>query len=236
MPAPSLVIGVQTAPRRVYYCPEVIANMQRAGFPGPLRLYAEPGDLSALAEYGDYLQIDQAREQRGCFQNWKYALTQLAALDADWTLLCQDDAIWRQDAYQDVLRDLERHQGNTQLGCLSFYTSIKMVEDGDRVVPADQEHWAPARFHNKAFVGAQALCFPRAGLQAFLRAKRFVEHDHWRKVDVVVGHTFRHDLQLPLLVRHPSLVQHIGKVSSIGRHKIRGIQWGRVAYGFREPA
>lgn len=228
---PTLVVGIQAAARTPAYLPTSLASFQAAGVPGPVHVFAEPGVLPTAP---DYTVWHAAERQYGCFPNWKRALLGLYALETDWLMVCQDDVIWRDDAASVISAALLKFQGDLSVGALSFYTSRKMVPNKDEAVPLSAEGWAPARFHDNAFVGAQTLCFPRWAVTQLLATPRFVNHDSSRKVDVLVGNALVCDLGLKLLVHRPSVCEHIGDISTLGRHKIKGIQWGRRGFSFRK--
>lgn len=227
-----LAIGIQTAPRPVgfVHLGESLRSLRTAGFDAPVHIFAEP---ATELQDTEACHVVQHANCLGCFQNWKFGLSWLLRnTGADWLLMLQDDIAWRQDGWNQLQSGMQAHPA---AGALSAYTSRKMVDKVIRNQECPNEHWREAHFWDNAFVGALALCLPRASAARLLKNKLFQSHSHHRKVDVVVGNVLRHALRLPLLVRLPSLVEHIGNdFSTLGRHRIREIQWGRRAYHWRE--
>lgn len=233
---PTLAIGMTVAPRPgggAYY-PEALRSLRAAGYSQPVHLFTEPG--TPAADVGADILLHPNSVKRGCYKNWRHALTQLLVLEpaAEWLLMLQDDGVWRGDAHAKLQDGMARYP---HVGFLSPYTSKAMLSvTSVRNIKVNRtDAWVPVKFHNKAFWGAVATCWPRAAVERLLACPRVVNHDHHRKVDVVIGNACR-DLGLPILVHAPSLANHIGKKSTIGRDKLIGNQWGRVGCGFRsEP-
>jgi hypothetical protein len=109
---------------------------------------------------------------------------------------------------------------------------FKRERKGDNGAP---QRWVNCRFHNNAFWGAVAMCFPRASLiKMQTEGQRYINHKHHRKLDVVVGNSMRADMGMSIRVAVPSLVDHIGSWSTLGRHRLKGNQWGRRGFAFPE--
>ncbi len=219
----TLAIAMTTCPRKEAYAFRAVASLRAAGFTETLHVFAEP-DSPELTQFAN-LTIHPAETKLGCFQNWRRAATWLYEnLAEDWLMVLQDDVIWCHDACTQLGRAI--HQPGLQaVGMLSPYTSKAMVPTGAKT------GWLNAKFHNRAFWGALAVCMPRASLGSLLALDRFRNHPHHRKVDVVIGNCFR-DLGLAIKVHVPSLADHIGKISTLGRHKFLHNQWGRNGFRF----
>jgi hypothetical protein len=232
----NLAIGMTTCKRPDYpYIARSFSDLMKTGLINDnrrLQLFAEPEhDFDRVWPphlRPPWVDCHVAIEKLGCFPNWKRALTWLIAnTDADWLMVVQDDVVYRSD----VLARLEAGAEEFQfIGALSPYCSVAMVEpeSWDTV-----EGWGQARFYNNAFWGALTLCFSRSVAEALLAFPRFRAHDHHRKIDVVVGNCLR-DMGLPLIVHRPSLCDHIGERSTIGRDRIRGNAWGRRGLLWRQ--
>ena len=234
----SLTIGVTVAPRHnnagdVNYVRESLSSLRSAGFAQTVHAFCEPQAVTALPETDTNVNVHAHDVAKGCFPNFRHSLNWLIDnTESDWILLMQDDCVWHPAAY-DVL-----HRGFEQLpeaGFISPYTSRAMVEGGHPghndlsiELPAG---WVPHRFHQKAFWGAVCLAFPRKSAEDLVSFRRFVTHDHHRKVDVVVGNCTR-DMQKTGYVHVPSICDHIGQHSTIGRDRIKGISWGRCGLRF----
>jgi len=234
----SLVIGVTVAPRQndagsVNYISESLKSLRAAGFDEPVHAFCEPRADADLPQDDTNLHAHVHDTVLGCFPNFRYSLNWLVSnTESDWIMLLQDDCIWHPAGAAAV------HKGFEQLpaaGFLSPYTSRAMVHMGNPghmnlsiQLPAG---WAPHRFHNNAFWGAVALAFPRQSAVDLVNFPRFIEHDHHRKVDVVVGNCIR-DMEKTGYVHVPSICEHIGRHSTIGRDRISGNKWGRHGLRF----
>lgn len=233
-----LAIGMTTAPREEPYVGRAYSSLRAAGFDQPLHLFLEPDSpFTNFEPDPDDVVRHFATTQLGCFLNWKRALSHLAYReDADWVMVLQDDVIWRRDGRAMVEAELPAWEAmGYRFGFASPYTSPAMVPftKKDDYVVMGWEGWVAPEFHNNAFWGALAMIFSRESAQSLLTFDRFRKHDHHRKVDVVVGNCMR-DMGREMRVAVPSLCDHIGERSTLGRDKIKGIQWGRRGFAFDE--
>jgi hypothetical protein len=160
----------------------------------------------------------------GCFPNWKAALLHLLGrTKTEWIIIVQDDAVWTPGS-ADVLRAMMRDPRASQSGFLSPYTSnSKTVVSTDFV-----DGWNETRAGWK-FWGALALCMNRTAAEQLSKHSRFVKHWDSRAVDAVVAASMM-DMKRPSYVHVPSLVDHIGVTSTIGRD--REAPAGRRGYRF----
>jgi len=238
---PSIAVGV-TVGRRVNketvydYFQQSVHSTRRAGFTEPIHAFVEPGASQHVPDADRWKIVShQNEEQLNCFGNFKHGLTWLLEnTKADWLLMLQDDATWRLDGY-DRLMDAVCDPDLQEVGMISPYTSKSMVPAKFLDPAKNSNEWVECKFHNKAFWGAVAMAFPRKSAEALLNdSERFRNHSHHRKLDVIVGNSLRHDLELPIKVHVPSLVDHIGSWSTLGRHRFKANQWGRRGYLFRE--
>jgi len=224
---PNLAIGMTTAHRTQLYAFESLASLRRAGFSETLHIFAEPNapDLSGHAD----VRVHQNTTRLNCYGNWRHALEHLYEhVPADLYLIVQDDVIYRNDAAKQLTAAVSELDLR-KVGFLSLYCSVAMASPDKRM------GWQDAKFYNNAFWGALTLGIPRESAGRLLENGRFRGHDHHRKVDVLVGNCFR-DMGLARKVHVPSLANHIGRISTLGRHKVRGISWGRVGYQFKETS
>jgi len=238
----SLAIGM-TVGRRVNkgtvydYCEQAAFSVRQAGFAETLHTFTEPEAEQHMPRPKMWgAEIHKNEENLGCFKNFRHSLKWL--LDntkADWFLMLQDDCIWRQDGsarIHEAIND-KRYQN---AGFLSPYTSKAMVNLQKREPKqwATKNAWLPCRFHNNAFWGAVAMLFPRKSALAMeTQSKRYRNHKHHRKLDVLVGNAMRAELGLDIYVHAPSLCDHIGSWSTLGRHRFKGNKWGRRGFLFR---
>ncbi len=234
-----VTIGLRKNKQHVYqYFQESIASLRAAGFKQPVVAFVEPGaeiHLPALDQFN--IKPVQRAEKLGCFQNFRHGLQHLMQHEpADWYLMLQDDCVWRADSAL-VLGALLNDPAMQTVGMLSPYTSKAMVpfkekKRDERGKPGDRV--ASCSFYNKAFWGAVAMAFPHESAKALDAHPRYAEHAHTRKLDVVVGNTLRVELKLDIKICLPSLCDHIGAISTLGRHKLKSNQWGRHGYLWRE--
>lgn len=235
--AVAVTIGRRQEGATVYdYFPRSLSSLRAAGFTQPVHAFVEPGAEQHLPADAVDLVPHHNAEKLGCFPNFKQGLHWLLDnTDADWLLMLQDDAVWRADGAA-VLQAAVDDDSHQDVGFLSPYTSKSMVSVPLQRKPPKQQRWVDCKFYNNSFWGAVAMCFPRAGAVRMVEeSRRFRQHTHHRKLDVVVGNAMR-DLKLRMLVSVPSLVDHIGSWSTLGRHRFKGNQWGRRGFGFRQPS
>jgi hypothetical protein len=235
-----MTIGLRKNGGTTYqYAEQAIESFRKAGFTQPLHLFVEPGAKIHVPQTKKLGLIPHhSTEKLGCFPNFKRGAQFL--VDADWILMLQDDAVWC-DGAMELFHAAINNPDFQQVGFISPYTSKAMVARDDKVQLKKainsgnvMQQWVDCHFHNRAFWGAVAMAFPRASLVKMqTKGRRYMNHKHNRKLDVVVGNTIRHDLDMPILVASPSLVDHIGKWSTLGRHKLKGNQWGRRGFAFQ---
>jgi hypothetical protein len=241
--AQTLAIGMTVGLRRdsstVYdYCTQAVHSLRQAGFSEELHCFTEPGAEVHIPAGGDFnLVVHKNPKTLGCFPNFRRSLKYL--LDhttASWIMMLQDDCVWRADG-QTVIQAAINNPEYQGVGFLSPYTSKAMVPPEDKTVIEQWDNnnaWRTCHFHNRAFWGAVAMVFPRASaLRMETKSQRYREHRHHRKLDVVVGNAMRVELQLPILVHVPSLCDHVGSWSTLGRHRLKSNKWGRRGFLFR---
>lgn len=241
-----MTIGLRSSQGRVFdYAAQAIISLRKAGFQEPLHVFIEPGALMHVPNAGRWnLVVHKNKQKLGCFPNFKRGIQWLLKNEKfDWVMMLQDDATWRKQG-SDILHAAINHPDHQRVGFLSPYTSVAMVGKGRKKelrTQVDEKRdiitdWVDVRFHNRAFWGAVAMCFPRDRAEGLQTARRYKNHKHHRKLDVVVGNTILRDCKQSILVAVPSLVDHIGTWSTLGRHRIKGNQWGRRGVAFNVPA
>ncbi len=239
-----LAVGMTCAPRRfgdaAQYTQKALLSLRRAGFNEHLHLFCEPGKIivpnSKKFNFGVVQTHDRGHPMGtvlGCFRNWRTGLDwMLANVPAAGYLMLQDDCIWREDGHTQLMVAMaDPELFGPHIGFISPYTSKAMVRHAGR--PEEAKGWTTACFYNKAFWGALAICMPASSARALSENGRYTGHTHSRKLDVVLGNVFR-DMSKSMLVHVPSLCDHIGSYSTLGRHRIKGNQWGRSGYNYRE--
>jgi hypothetical protein len=226
----SLAMCITTAGRQNPTIARAIRNIRQVGFRQPLHVFAEPNavDDDTITGAGNDVVVHRHQRQQGCYKNWRHTMEWMAAnTTEDWVLSMQDDVVWcwngphvLQHAMDNVKKDM--------VGFLSPYTSPAVLPERALRV---KDYWVRARRRN--FWGAIALCFPREALEYMIKCPIFVNHTHHRQVDVVVGNVFFHspDQRWPY-VHNPSLANHTGKTSTIGRDQNPHSQWARHGHAF----
>jgi len=232
-----MTVGLRKTKQQTYdYCERSVRSLREAGFKQTLHAFTEPGAQIHVPKAPDVTML-QHEKKKGCFRNFRFGLKWLLDnTEADWLLMLQDDALWRSDGWTIISESINSGDYD-HVGMLSPYTSKSMVFQGDKVKYAKKkvEGWRKCHFHNKAFWGAVAMLFPReSAMKMEDESQRYRNHKHHRKLDVIVGNALRKELKLEILVRVPSLVEHIGAWSTLGRHKLRGNQWGRRGFHFKK--
>lgn len=240
--AHSLAVGMTVGLRRngktVYdYLQQAVASFRRVGFEQPLHVFVEPGAKIHLPEVQQWGLVVHHNEQKlGCFPNFKHGAQFLVdETDAAWIMMLQDDAVWR-DGSVELLQAAIDEPSHQDVGFISPYTGKAMVGKAHKLQlkKNKSQRWVDCHFHNRAFWGAVGMVFPRASLiRMQTEGQRYMAHKHHRKLDVVVGNTIRCDLEMRILVAVPSLVDHIGSWSTLGRHRLKGNQWGRRGFAFQ---
>jgi len=216
--APSIAIAMTTAPRPHPTLIRALASLRGAGFSEDVHLFAEPGTLARRlhpsAEH-DRTIVHVNSSRRGCFGNWKQAITQLLLkTEARWLLVVQDDAIWAPGS-ADILRAQTSVRQASRTGFLSPY-----VTDKDAVESAFVDGWNECRI-GWTFWGAIAFCVERTAAAELLRHPRFAQHQGTQQVDAVVAASML-DLARPSFVHVPSLVDHVGNTSTVGHDDVAG--------------
>jgi hypothetical protein len=201
-----------TAPRREPTLVRAINSLRAAGFHEEIHVFAEPealGELERSALAAARAIAHDNTSKRGCFGNWKSALEWLIVhTSTPWVMILQDDAIWSLGSSEMLLVQMRKRQ-DPRTGIISPYTSPAVVKkdfvDGWNECRAGWDFW-----------GALAFCMKRVAAEELLRHPRFMKHAQPLQVDAVVAASML-DLGRPSFVHVPSLVDHIGNTSTIGR-------------------
>lgn len=220
------------------YTEQAIKSLRDCGFTETLHLFVEPGGEQHVPAVNYNYEVHNNDEVLGCFKNFARGLWWLVERvpTADWYFMLQDDCLWKKDGYAQM-RAACADPAHASVGFLSPYTSKSMIAFGkDRrgrmLASKAPKGWVQHKWHNKAFWGAVCMVFPRQSAKDLLDFPRFRGHTHSRKLDVVVGNCTR-DMGKAGLVHVPSLCDHIGHFSTLGRHRLKGNRWGRRGWGFQ---
>lgn len=200
--------GITTVPeRRDTHFPVTLQSLRDAGFDAP-RLFVD-GDTDAESWRRQYnLEVSTRYPTIRTFGNWILALGELYIRDAwaDRYAIFQDDFI----TYKNLREYLDSHEMPDK-GYWNLYT-----------MPRNQVH-APKEngwfLSNQRGLGAVALVFSREAVTSLLCSQHMVDRPKdmlrgWRAVDGGIV-TAMNKAGYKEYVHSPSLVQHIGKKSSM---------------------
>ncbi|MBX3444031.1 MAG: hypothetical protein KF774_16600 [Planctomyces sp.] len=201
-------VGVTTAPRQSPTLDECLARLAQAGWPAP-RLFID-GDVSLAA---DFQQLPQTRRnpQIGAWPSYYLGLAELLLRepDADAFLMLQDDALLCDDpdarGYLESVLWPGRAPGIASLFC-------------SRADTQPQPGWA--EFQGVWTWCALAFVFSRESAIRFLADENVVRHRFSQSRKPLADISWRvgrwaFDSRTPLYFPTPSLVQHIGEVSTL---------------------
>lgn len=222
--------GVTTVPeRRDTLLEATLISLRMAGFDEP-HLFVD-GENNSLYWHRQFNLPTTCRWPRvRTVGNWVLGIYELYQLEphADRYAMFQDDFV----TYRNLRQYLEAcpYISGTYLNLYTFssnhahcpYVNFKPTDPGPRCTG-----WYKS---NQLGRGAVALIFDRAALLSLLKASSLVDKPMhptrgWRSVDggiqtaLVVGAKYKE------LVHNPSLVQHTGKVSSMGNKEHKQAEW-----------
>ena len=201
-------VGVTTAPRRLPTLERCAESIIKAGWPDPILFVDGKVELPPNLAH---LRTCTRRPAIGAFPNFALSLAELYMRNpfADAYMMIQDDALLLETP---ATREyLERALWMTKGPCLaSLYCSTKYSRD----VPG----WH--LFEEPWVWGAVAFVFSRDAVRAFLSCANWIEHralpddEGLVRIDILIGQ-FAEQHGIPVHFPSPSLVQHIGTVSTI---------------------
>ena len=203
-------VGVTTAPRRLETLSHCVASLAQSGWPTPHLFVDSP---VPIPENCSGLPITVRNPKTGAFPNYYLSLAELLLGNpgADAYLMVQDDVLFYN--HPGLREYLEQalwpgdQPGPVSLFCSRFYTQ-------------PQPGWS--RLDAAWVWGAQAFVFPREIAQAFIADRDVLMH-RWNprfqglaNIDSLLGQ-WAHRRGSPIYFPTPSLVQHIGHVSTLWR-------------------
>jgi len=211
--------GLTTVPERFdSLLPGTLASLQCAGFPPP-RLFVDGVDNTATYERCRSIGLDfTIRSPRiRPYGNWALALAEMLIREpeSDYYAVFQDDFTCYQNlrAYLESCTYPERGYWNLY----TFPQNQALCPDASKV------GWYPA---NQRGLGAVALVFDRQAVTMLLARNEMIARPYreavprrWKSLDGAVV-TAMNAAGYREFVHHPSLVQHLGRYSTIsnGRH------------------
>ena len=212
-------VGITTAPRDQETLTACLESVADAGWDHP-RLFVD-GQVSERSIPGD-LPVTHRDPQIGAWPSWYLSLAELVMRHpgADVYMIIQDDVVfYRHSGLRDYLENLL--WPDPKLGIVSLYCS--------RAYSEKEPGWK--RLEEPLVWGAQALLFSPESALDFLSNPYVIRHrlteNGLTGIDSLIGRWAEAN-DVPIYVPNPSLVQHIGHVSSI---------WSdSKTYGFRRAA
>lgn len=189
-PIRSIAVAVTTAPRKVDYLPQTLASIMAAGFDG-----VASEDDSAV----------------GSYRNFKLALAETAKSEADACLIFQDDIQVARGLWDWLLAG-GWPEDPARIGVVSLYTAgpNARATDGWHALDLTVTKERPLPW-SRAY-GALAIMMPKLSAERFLKANWKPESKS--KTDLNLGQ-WCCATGLSWWLHSPSLVQHIGEVSTL---------------------
>lgn len=226
-------VGIITAPREVCYLGNSLDSYFSQWLVKP-HVFQEPDCPNYLNK--SRVIVHQNKEKLGCVMNWiTSAEWMLQNTTSKFVMMCEDDILWMDGArtqIENILRVLTGELVNpivqqnlplSDIGFISGYCSIPNAPN------KKEKGWRQARYRSAGWCGALCLVFPRRSLQRLLSDKdRFIKHATWtpdslRRVktytgpvflDYAIGHVMFHCEGLKLITHAPTLIQHLGVIST----------------------
>lgn len=196
-------VGITTAPRRLPTLADSIESLKRAGWDCP-HLFID-GDMD-LPRSADSLMQSRRQPMMGAWRNYYQSVVDLLSdCSADFILLAQDDAWW--STHLPIRKYLEELCWPVED---RFLVSLYCCASDT----APMSCWR--RYEGIWQYGAVAMIFSRKAAEEFVRDPVVCGYGHEQKggIDTIIGE-WANRSQIPVFVPTPSLVQHIGDVSSL---------------------
>jgi hypothetical protein len=226
-------VGIISAPRKVTYIGLSLDSYFSQWLTKP-HVFQEPDCPNYLNK--SRVVVHENKETLGCVLNWIQAAEwMLANTTSKFVMMCEDDILWLEGARNKielVCRVLTGElvnpivQQNLPLSDIGFISGYCAAPNA----PSKKEKgWRQARYRSAGWCGALCLVFPRRSLERLLADKdRFIHFATWtpdslRRVnkftgpvflDYAIGHIMFHCEKMKLMVHAPTLIQHMGMIST----------------------
>lgn len=197
-------VGITTAGRRQSTVERCIDSVMQAGWED-IRLFVD-ADGHVPTQYVD-LPTTKHDAQLGAWPNYHLALLELYQRNprADAYMIVQDDVVvYPRPELRPHLEAVLWPE--TDICVISLFCSQLYAKDT----------WGWHRYHKRWQWGAQAFIFSATALRRFLANNMTVDHCLWsdRGIDTVIG-VWAKQNAVPIYYPTPSLVQHVGHVSTL---------------------
>lgn len=219
-----LSVGIITAPRKQYYLGTSLESYFQQWDIAP-HVFAEPDTPKIFAHHKRVIW-HQNSFQKGNVFNWIDSLKWMwENTYTTYIMMCEDDIEWRSGSGEELrsilLNGVVRIEDGDllrfpEIGFISPYCSEKnQWELGERDV------WTKPR-KSQFWMGALSICMHRDVVGAFLtHLNKFFFHANWHvadgkflHLDYAIGQVIINQLHLPIVAHNPTLVLHIGDVST----------------------
>lgn len=190
-----ITIGITTAPRSTNYLHRTLDCLKGYDY----QVFAEPGSEKSEGEI-------RHEFKRGLLRNWDYALNWLIDnSETDHIAIFQDDIIIKN--FKRAITELPY-----DIGFASLYTPV----NHKNVCKVDG--WNRGKI-GWGMTGACALIFTKASANMLVNNPKYIDHfanyGKDQQIDAIVGQCML-EMKMDCYWYNPSLVEHIGKVSTTG--------------------
>jgi len=206
------MVGVTTSPRRIATLEKCLDSILAAGWTDPL-LFVD-GDVDVSPKFA-HLETCRRSTASGAFPNYVLSMSELYLRDpfADAYMIVQDDAMFLpstavREYVDQVLWPTQDATEGPAIASLYCSTRYKQSTSGWHQFP---ESWV---------WGAVAFVFSRDAIVELLQTPELWRHrakpgdEGLAQIDVVIG-SIAQEKKMPVFHPSPSLVQHIGTISTI---------------------
>ena len=203
-----LAIGMITCHRPNIDVHATIEQLRHGGFDEELHLFCEPGTpvirpLSGVVVHGNASRL-------GCIGNWTHCLAWLLEhTSAEYLMVSEDDVAYCRGARDAWERGRNQYD---RVGFWSLYTPKR-----DQGLVGHTHGWVASNRGRDTW-GTQAMCLPKSSAELLLEYKPLYQENQMRgPTDAVVAQCFV-EAGIPCYYHNPSLVNHLGRISSIGNN------------------
>lgn len=225
-----LSVGIITAPRTPMYIGNSLTSYFEQSVIRPF-VFAEPSTPSFLNEY----RVDRHDnpEQLGCVKNWfNAAKSLLRNCDDPFIMICEDDILWRDGAFDSLMNLLKCLTGEipvrwplpSDIGFVSLYRAAPYADKASG--------WQPVKLRSCGWLGALCTVFHRSMLEQYVANEaQFYESSRGIHLDYAIG-AIASSMGKTILAHSPSFIQHLGDVSTSASNNV---SYNRLSR-FREAA
>lgn len=220
-------IGVTSVPSRFpNLLPQTLTELARSGFPKPRVFVDDYSNVDQFRKFFPGYQVSVRPDSIRTFGNW--------VLGA-WELYIRDPACDRYVMFQDDIVSclhVREYLEHVELKPNTYWNLFTFTEGNERVVKDKPPGFYEAGLLNsdpptelwQTGRGAVGLVFSRKGIIDLLTCAHMVERpshvDGWKKIDGGIV-TAMNKIGYREMIHNPSLLQHVGDMSTMGNHRHR---------------